>query len=145
MRFVISTLQSKIHHREQGQAMVEFALVLPFLVMLLCFIVDFGWMLSCKNDLTNLAGQAARYGAIQANKGEATVRSSVDTFVSNNGYNSRGEAKLEKVTYDEANGFVSVELKEDVSYLTGMTGVLTGHGTGETLEAVAAAPIDPYK
>lgn len=61
MRFMRKHLKQRKTCRESGQAMVEFALVVPFLIALLCFIIDFGWVLSCKNDLTNLAGQTARY------------------------------------------------------------------------------------
>jgi hypothetical protein len=50
--------------KESGQAMVEFALVLPFLVVILCAIIDLGWLMYNRNQLTNIAGATARYAAI---------------------------------------------------------------------------------
>lgn len=50
---------------ESGQAMVEFALVAPVLIIVFALIVDFGWIMFQRNKLTNLAGQTARYAAIQ--------------------------------------------------------------------------------
>lgn len=50
--------------REKGQSAVEFALVLPILIILLCGIIDFGWLFSCKISATNAAREAARYTAI---------------------------------------------------------------------------------
>lgn len=49
---------------EKGQSMVEFALVLPILLVILCGIIDFGWLYSCKIASTNAAREAARYTAI---------------------------------------------------------------------------------
>lgn len=144
MRSVMKYLKKNGKYCERGQAMVEFALVLPFLVALLCFIVDFAWIFSCKNDLTNLAGQTARYAAIQTNKGKTddAVISSVQAYVHDHGYNSQGAATPSEVQVDKANGYVRVKLQEEVPYLTGITGALTGHGNDEMLTAEAAAPIE---
>jgi Flp pilus assembly protein TadG len=149
MRFMRKHLKQRKTCRESGQAMVEFALVVPFLIALLCFIIDFGWVLSCKNDLTNLAGQTARYAAIQVNQGNADadqVKGRVITYVADHGYNSRGAARTSgsDITIDMASGYVRVKLSENVNYLTGMTGVLTGHGTDVMLTAEAAAPIEVH-
>ena len=49
---------------EKGQAMVEFALVLPLLLALLCGIVDFGWLYYNQITLNNAAREGARYAVI---------------------------------------------------------------------------------
>lgn len=49
---------------EKGQSTVEFALVLPILIVLLCGIIDFGWLYSCNITATNAAREAARYTAV---------------------------------------------------------------------------------
>ncbi|MEA5050182.1 MAG: TadE/TadG family type IV pilus assembly protein [Oscillospiraceae bacterium] len=49
---------------EKGQAMVEFALVLPLLLLLLCGIIDFGWIFYNNIMVDNAAREAARYSAI---------------------------------------------------------------------------------
>jgi Flp pilus assembly protein TadG len=52
--------------REEGIAMIEFALVLPLLLLLLLGVVDFGKAFNYKNDETHLANQAARYAAVNS-------------------------------------------------------------------------------
>lgn len=49
---------------EKGQAMVEFALVLPVLLVLLCGIIDFGWLYYNQITLNNAAREGARYAVI---------------------------------------------------------------------------------
>ena len=56
------------HHqasrRDAGQSMVEFALILPLLVMVLFGIIELGILLNTYIGLTNSAREAARAGAI---------------------------------------------------------------------------------
>lgn len=54
--------------RRKGQALVEFALVLPFLIVLIIGIMEFGWL--TKNQLT--VNNAAREGARTAAVGRPT-------------------------------------------------------------------------
>jgi len=51
-------------HEETGQALVEFALVLPLLLFIVLGIIDLGKAFGYKNDETNLANQAARAAAV---------------------------------------------------------------------------------
>ena len=53
--------------REVGQAMVEFALVLPVFLILLGGIIDFGWVFGNKLVAANASREAARYASIHAN------------------------------------------------------------------------------
>ena len=50
--------------REEGQALVEFALVLPILLLVLLAIFDFGSAVNKWNDETSLANVGARYAAV---------------------------------------------------------------------------------
>lgn len=50
--------------RDRGSAAVEFALVLPILLMLIFAIVDFGRMLSAKITVTEAAREGARAAAL---------------------------------------------------------------------------------
>jgi Flp pilus assembly protein TadG len=52
--------------REDGVALVEFALVLPLLLLLVLGVIDFGKAFNYKNDETHLANQAARYAAVNS-------------------------------------------------------------------------------
>jgi Flp pilus assembly protein TadG len=51
---------------EQGQTLVEFALVLPILLLLVIGIFDFGTALNQKNELNFLANTAARYAEVNS-------------------------------------------------------------------------------
>lgn len=133
--------KSKIANREAGQAMVEFALILPFLLMVICFIIDFGWIFACKNELTNLAGQTARDAAIHASEGSASVKTREETLLRNT---ARYGVPDITVTLGGTTGYATVTLTHSTRYLTGFTGILTGEGNDVTLTAKAAAPIDVY-
>jgi Flp pilus assembly protein TadG len=54
---------------QQGQALVEFALVLPVLLLVVFGIVEFGLALNSENDQTHLANEVARYAIINENPG----------------------------------------------------------------------------
>jgi Flp pilus assembly protein TadG len=60
-------LLSVLCRREDGQAMVEFAILIIPLALILFGIVDFGRALNYYNDLTQLAGQGARAAAVNQN------------------------------------------------------------------------------
>lgn len=61
---MLKKLLKKLRKSEKGQAMVEFALVLPILLLLLCGIIDFGWLYFNQLLLNNAAREGARYAAI---------------------------------------------------------------------------------
>ncbi len=54
------------YKKEKGQAMVEMAIVLPVLLLLLCAIIDFGWVNYCKLSLSYASREGARYGVVHA-------------------------------------------------------------------------------
>lgn len=63
-----------LRHRlraEDGQAIVEFALVLPILVLVLFSIFDFGSAVNNWNDETSLANLGARYASVGSLPGTA--------------------------------------------------------------------------
>lgn len=51
---------------EDGQTLVEFALILPILLVLVIGIFDFGSAFNSKNDLNFLANTAARYAEVNS-------------------------------------------------------------------------------
>jgi Flp pilus assembly protein TadG len=54
----------KIRKLEKGQALVEFALVLPLLIMLVCGIMDFGWLFYNVLSLQNACREGARKAVV---------------------------------------------------------------------------------
>jgi len=63
--------------REEGQAMVEFSLILPVLLLLLCGILDFGWILSNELIASNTSREAARYAAVHSDAAGITAAESI--------------------------------------------------------------------
>lgn len=63
----------RILKKENGQALVEFAIVLPLLLLLICGIIDFGWLFYNQLSLENCAREAVRYGAVNAGNSECVA------------------------------------------------------------------------
>jgi uncharacterized protein (UPF0333 family) len=64
---VSSTRSRSTACAEHGQALVEFALILPILLLVLFGIVQFGLALNSANDATHVANEVARYAIINEN------------------------------------------------------------------------------
>jgi Flp pilus assembly protein TadG len=54
----------KPRSREAGQQLVEFALILPLLLLLLFGLIEFGLIVYAYNTLANAGREVARYGSI---------------------------------------------------------------------------------
>ena len=61
------------HHGEAGVALVEFALVLPLLLLVLFGIIEFGRAINYWIDETQLASEGARWAVVDRNPGEDAV------------------------------------------------------------------------
>lgn len=67
---------------EKGQSLVEFALVLPILLLVVFAIIDFGWLFFNKLAIENGAREGARYAAVEAaEKSEAQMLPGVEDRV----------------------------------------------------------------
>ncbi len=105
---------------EDGQAVVEFALTLPILLLILCSIIDFGWIFSAQLSTNNCAREGARFASVfadysaaeegAAEKVEAVasevIKSNIRTILSYSEPDSPGE------------GDVSVRVISEVRALT---------------------------
>jgi Flp pilus assembly protein TadG len=58
----------------RGQSLVEFALVLPILFVLLCAILDFGWLLGNKLLAEYGSREGARYAAVNVTLSDLNAR-----------------------------------------------------------------------
>ena len=66
--------------REAGQALVEFALVLPLLMLLIFLFIEFGIGFARYNEVVNGAREGARLGAVQGGTA-AVVEAAIDAQV----------------------------------------------------------------
>jgi Flp pilus assembly protein TadG len=62
-----------VRHRQsqQGQNLVEFALVTPVLLLFLFGTLEFGWLLYADHQVTNAAREGARWAAVRGTRCEA--------------------------------------------------------------------------
>lgn len=60
------TFLGKRGNRDDGASMVEFALLMPFLIILLLGIIEFGWLMAQNNDVRHGAREGARQAAVNA-------------------------------------------------------------------------------
>lgn len=66
-----------LYHRKlnsKGQALVEFALILPVLLLLTIGIIEFGRAFYMKNTLTNAVRHSARKAVVSTNWNQNTIR-----------------------------------------------------------------------
>ena len=63
--------------KEEGQALVEFALILPIFLLLVVAIIDFGWIFYNTSRMTNAAREAARIIAVDEAADIGSLKSSV--------------------------------------------------------------------
>jgi hypothetical protein len=67
--------------RKRGQAMAEFALVLPIFLLILFGIIDGGRMIFVSNQLSEAARDGARWGSVQERSTTSAGRASIDDRV----------------------------------------------------------------
>ncbi|MGA9531828.1 MAG: TadE/TadG family type IV pilus assembly protein [Anaerolineales bacterium] len=65
---------ARVHHRRRGQAMVEFMLVLPILLLITMGIVEFGRMFAIYAMISSSSREASRYGASVGDNGAGMPR-----------------------------------------------------------------------
>lgn len=69
---IISTFKKLLSFRrpeQRGQGLVEFALILPLLLLIIAGVIEFGRMLAIYNGVSNAAREAARYGSVVGDPG----------------------------------------------------------------------------
>jgi Flp pilus assembly protein TadG len=83
-------LQSWREASQSGQALVEFALVLPLLLLLLFGLIDFGKAFNYWIDETHLANEGARWAAVNKNPGGGTLQQYIQQQSDSNELRSGG-------------------------------------------------------
>jgi Flp pilus assembly protein TadG len=75
---------------EEGAAVVEFALVLPLLLMILFGIIEFGLVLYNQEVITNASREGARFGIVIGDPRPSTgqIQGVVNTYLTNSGLKS---------------------------------------------------------
>lgn len=126
---------------EKGQAVVELAVTLPLLLLILCGIIDFGWLFYNKLTIGNYTREAARY-AITAGSSEtaSTLTNKIRTKVSNLATLYSPDNISVEVKFSEpaniSEGDITVEVTGLVSSLTPITRTIATNGKIKVSSAV---------
>ena len=59
---------------EKGQSLVEFALLVPILILILMAVIEFGFMFNTYITINNASREGARLGSLGASDGEVALR-----------------------------------------------------------------------
>jgi Flp pilus assembly protein TadG len=74
MLAILKRFSGRPRKREDGQSLVEFALVIPIFLLVLFAIVDFGMAFHAWITVTNSAREGARVGAVRASSADIEQR-----------------------------------------------------------------------
>lgn len=122
--------------RENGQALVELALTLPLIVMLLCGVMDFGWIFANTYKVEYAAGVGARYASMNVSSmSSAELNDAVKVRVNQNLWGD-SSAAVTTVTVDQEN--ITVEVKCPVKTLTFVAGAIFGEYYNADVSATTA-------
>jgi len=110
--------------RRRGVAIVEFAVVLPFLLALLFGIIDFGWVFMVRQTLTNAAREGVRV-AILTTATEADVLARVRAVMAPTGYVENIDWTVETSPLDDEVQWVQLSMPVERATITGGF-ILTG-------------------
>ncbi|WP_027108045.1 TadE/TadG family type IV pilus assembly protein [Lacticigenium naphthae] len=104
---------------ESGQSMVEFALILPILLLLIVGIMEFSWLFHQQTQVTAAAREGARTRVVMM--AENVSKEKVDTAVANSLPSSVSDPTI-TIKYNEEEATVYVEV--EASSLTGLFDVM---------------------
>ena len=123
-------MKKLFHKNEDGQAMVEFALVLPIFLLILCGVIDFGWLFYNQLALNNICREGARYAVVNTESGEADIMKHIDNYIEST--YAIGDVDV-KLTYskplDPVGGDLIVSAEKEFKYLTPVISTVTGKAT----------------
>ncbi|MBK5244583.1 MAG: pilus assembly protein, partial [Eubacteriaceae bacterium] len=110
--------------KEDGQAVVELAITLPILIMILCAIIDFGWIFTNQNIIDNASREGARYAIVHS-----TNVTAIETYTKSvTPANIRNNLTVTVTFSNPSNprqGDVTVVVAGGVTALTPIVGVFT--------------------
>jgi Flp pilus assembly protein TadG len=128
--------------REQGAELIEFALVLPVLLVLLAAILDFGFLFKNWEVVTNAAREGARMAALPGWV-ESDVETRVNNYLTAGGLQGTAVTSVDPVTVAVGTGSingikVTVEYPHSYMILGPIVALLPGGSVGDiTLKAAA--------
>ncbi|MBQ2903937.1 MAG: pilus assembly protein [Clostridia bacterium] len=130
---------------EDGQAMVEFALVLPVFLLILCGIIDFGWLFYNQLSLNNACREGARYAVVNTAEGGSTqaIKSHIENLTTNVFANDGVDISIEYTSQgDPTAGDIKVSLEADISFFTPVLSSVLGKE--KTITSTVIMKVESY-
>ena len=110
---------------ENGQAIVEFALALPLLLLIICGILDFGWIYTNQYKVEYAVYAGARYATIYGpDMTESALKTGIESITAENIPN--GSAEYVNVTVNSGERTVRVKVSYPVRTITFVAGTIFG-------------------
>ena len=121
--------------KENGQSMVEFAIILPVLLLIVFGVIDFGWLFYNQSALNNSAREGARYAVVNtaievghtAAERDADIRAKVLAVSPS----SITTDMVTTITYSDTNnnllGDVTILVTTNVKILTPLMGIFSSN------------------
>jgi Flp pilus assembly protein TadG len=112
--------------KEDGQSLVEAALVLPLLLLLLCGILDFGWIFAHQIMINNTSRDAVRYAVV--NYDNENLQYLVASKIQGN-EGMGGGADIVVTVVKKESGDIEVSVSKDIKVLTPLAGIFVSDQT----------------
>jgi len=107
----------ELKNNTKGQSLVEFALILPVLMLIILGIVEFGWLLNGQITLTNAAREGARTAVVCD---AATAYNKALTAVQKyEGVGGLTNVKIKPEDFSYSGGIATVKVTAEKKTLTG--------------------------
>ena len=120
----------KRKRRENGQSVVEFALTLPLVLLLICGMIEMGWLASTRQVLDSLTREGARAGMVATTKTASTT--AVNARITNMKPTYLSKPLNVTITYSNPSSFkdgdIIVKITYDLPPLTPITSFLAPGG-----------------
>jgi len=114
----------------RGNALVEFALVLPLLLLVFAGIVDFGFVFQRYEVLTNAVREGARIAVLPSNYSDATVAQRVTDYVTA-GLGSATGLSVAAPVRTTTGGLSTVQVSATLNYNYIVLGPIVNLATGD--------------
>ncbi len=124
-------MKQRLNRRENGQSVVELALTLPLLILLICGMIEMGWLTSTRLVMDNITREGVRAGIIATSATDNTA--DVVARITEMKPDYMTEALSITVTYSNPSNFrdgdITVVTTYNLPTLTPFTSFLTEDGT----------------
>ncbi|HAX39694.1 MAG TPA: hypothetical protein DCY10_02270 [Clostridiales bacterium] len=116
--------------RESGQSMVEMAITLPLVLLLICGMLEMGWLAATRQVMDTITREATRAGIVATTKAASTT--AVNTTIANAKPDYMKNPLTVTITYSNPSNFKDGDLTVTMEYnlptLTPLTAFLAPGG-----------------